>query len=60
MGETVYIDRNANRIKAIREIIEEFQMRSKLLEQHQVRAMNRLRGKTLLRIMIVLKEEWNG
>lgn len=57
---TVWNSRDSQRVKAIREVLDEFQMRSKLLEPHQYKASNRLRGKTLLRILLIMKEDWDG
>lgn len=57
---TQWISRSVDQIEAIKDVMTEFHIKHKLLEEHQVRARNRLRGKTLLQIDQILKEEWNG
>lgn len=54
------LQRNSRRTRAIINHIDEYEMKSKLLEPHQKHALNRLRGKTIEQIKLVLESRWDG
>lgn len=54
------LQRNSRRTRAIINFLDEYEMKRKLLSQHQKHALNRLRGKTLEQIKLVMESGWDG
>lgn len=56
----VLLQRNSRRTRAIINLLDEYEMKAKLLEPHQKHALNRLRGKTIQQIKLVMESGWDG
>jgi hypothetical protein len=56
----VLLQRNSRRLMSIRNTLDEYEMKRKLLAEHQKHALNRLRGKTIQTIKLFLESDWNG